>query len=431
MTGRGARGSRTRAIAALAAVLGCQAALADDLALDPSRSEVGGLPVLAYDSDLGLVVGGIVSLARFAPGRAPYAWRLQAIASTSFKQRASGLALPLHDDSLALDVPGLLSGAIRLTAELAFRRHDDAGWFGPGGDSSAALPAGAPATYHAYTRLFPGASLNVRARLYEPADRSPGRLELLLGAELTYSDVRVTPGSLLDEQLALARAGGPGDAAVLSQVLRGIAPHTLARLRIGLLYDTRDHELAPTRGVFLEASTRVAPAPRQLRHVGLFASAAGFVELGSRRVVAAGRVLGDALIGAPPFYALAQAGVSSPLFAPGGGGSVRGVALQRFSGKLKLVANAELRVELARFTARAQRLRLGAVAFADVGRALADWRPTTLGGRSTDGPWTRAAVGLGGGVRLIWGEAFAIRADLAYSPSERTRGVYVGIGQVF
>ena len=47
--------------------------------LDPHRTEIGVVPAIGYDSDSGFGFGFASSLARFAPARDPYDWRLQAV----------------------------------------------------------------------------------------------------------------------------------------------------------------------------------------------------------------------------------------------------------------------------------------------------------------------------------------------------------------
>src|SRR5438552_693524 len=74
------------------------------------RTEVAGLPVLTYDSDTGLLVAGALNVAHFEPNAAPYAYRIQLALSISFKATDSGLRAPLHDDEVAIDVPGLWGG---------------------------------------------------------------------------------------------------------------------------------------------------------------------------------------------------------------------------------------------------------------------------------------------------------------------------------
>jgi hypothetical protein len=138
-----------------------------------------------------------------------------------------------------------------------------------------------------------------------------------------------------------------------------------------------------------------------------------------------------ALIGRPPFYALAEAGVSTSIESSGGASTVRGVGLQRFAGKIKLVASGELRGEIARLSLRGQRLRVGALGFIDASRTRADWHEVTLDGRDVDGRWTRIAVGLGSGLRVAWGATLIIRLDAGVSPTEESTGVYIGVGHMF
>jgi hypothetical protein len=398
------------------------------------RVEVGGLPVLGFDSDTGLLLGALANLAAFDGRTYPYAWRLQVTLAAAFKSGPEGLTTPLHDDLIALDVPGLRGDSLRLAAEVSFRRSHDASWYGPGGDSTSATPPGLPAEeaapYHRYRRTGLAAALNGRWRLREVGEGpARQRLEGVIGGEVALDAITVIPGSLLAAQLEEARGSGP-DAELLRDLLRGTGSQLVPKLRLGLLHDSRDHEVAPTRGALLELSTRLAPAPATLRHAGFLASATGFLPLGDRLVLG-GRLLGDAIVGHPPFYALSEAGVLTPRFTPGGAFTGRGILLQRFSGKLKLAASGELRGELSRFSVGAARFRLGLVAFVDGGRVWADWHRVMLAGRDADGPWSRLTLGLGSGLRLRWGETLVVRVDVAHSPTERTNGLYVTVGEAW
>jgi len=418
------RAPRRAPLATCAAlVLTCSAGVAgaDEAAPGAGRTEVGGIPVVAYDSDRGLLLGALVNVARLEPDAAPFAYRLELLVTASFKQAGGEVEVPLHDDSVTVDVPGLLGGLLRVVARVGFQSFRDAGWYGPGGDS---VEDTSIDRFHAYERVYPGAAVNTRWRLARS-------LELLVGAQVEASRVTAEPGSLLARQIAIADEGTGADAAVLADVLRGTDTHVLGKLRVGLLRDTRDDEFQPTRGTLVELAARAAPVPWSLRHVGLFASAAGFVPIAGGRLVVGGRVFADALVGRPPFYALAEAGVSTPVETSGGASTVRGVALQRFAGKIKLVANAELRAEIGRFRLGKQRLRIGALGFLDAARTRADWHDVTLDGRDVDGPWTRIATGVGVGARAAWGETLVIRVDAGISPTEETTGLYIGVGHVF
>jgi hypothetical protein len=95
------------------------------------------------------------------------------------------------------------------------------------------------------------------------------------------------------------------------------------------------------------------------------------------------------------------------------------------------VTNLELRSMFFRFAISNQRFGIGALAFVDAGRLWTDYRPVTLGRRNIDGPFSDIKVGLGGGLRLTWGETLVIRVDPAYSPTDENFGFYIDINQVF
>jgi hypothetical protein len=74
-----------------------------------------------------------------------------------------------------------------------------------------------------------------------------------------------------------------------------------------------------------------------------------------------------------------------------------------------------------------QRFHIGTVAFVDAGRVWAGLAPDP----ALDGSGLGLTVGIGGGLRLQWGETFVVRADLGYGPREQTTGLYIDVGQVF
>jgi outer membrane translocation and assembly module TamA len=156
-----------------------------------------------------------------------------------------------------------------------------------------------------------------------------------------------------------------------------------------------------------------------------------FVPLFDEYLVLAGRGALDYLVGRPPLYELGQFGVLTQRDGPGGSWSIRGVPRQRYFGKQKAILNLELRSMLVRFNIRNQRFGVGALAFVDAGRLWTDYRPVELDGADIDGRFADIKVGLGGGLRLTWGETLVIRVDPAYSPTDENVGFYIDIGQMF
>lgn len=381
----------------------------------PVRLEPGFVPILSGDTDLGVGFGGVGSLARFRPGCAPYCWRLEAMVYLTVKAGEEGVSLPYHDYYLKLDLPGLLGRRGRLYLALGFGRYSTSGYYGIGNASS--VRDDVPARFHQYDRIYPRLQLRARFALAR-------RLSLMVGGALTYNRISLYPGSLLEQERVSADP-------LTRSLLRGTRDHLLGELVLGWLWDSRDHETAPTRGMFHELSWRASPAlatERGLVYGGLNLTGRFFVALDRRaRLVLALRLMSDLLVGQPPFYELASHGGLFPSGAIGGGAAIRGVPLHRYHGKVKLLGNLELRARLLPFRVRSQRFNLGLTAFVDAGRSFVDYRPRP----ELDGDGLGLKLGLGGGARIQWGETFLLRADVAWSPDARPVGVYVDVGHVF
>jgi hypothetical protein len=440
---------------------------------DPHRLEFGVLPAISYDIDLGFGFGALVTLAKFHPNFAPYRWRLEILLNANAKNTPGvGISLPFHEDYIKADFPGLFDGRLRINALLRFRRFANQGWYGLGNASEFEKPwenldpkmdreAFTEARhYQQYDRIYPSLDFNTRLILWERKppgvdarrpcgpkrrDRCPphayggvegsvehkNRLEALIGTSISYNVINPYPNSKLAEDLA-TRQSDSEDGETLERLLHGTENHALWTLNLGLLYDTRDHEYTPTRGSFTEFSGRISPGVDEGLAFGhLFLGSAVFVPLFDEWLVLAGRGALDYLVGRPPIYELSSFGVLTPRDGPGGSWSIRGVPRQRYAGKQKALLNLELRSMLVRFNIRNQRFGIGALAFVDAGRLWTDYRPVLLDGANVDGRFGDIKVGVGGGLRITWGETLVIRVDPAYSPTDHNFGFYIDIGQMF
>jgi hypothetical protein len=165
-----------------------------------------------------------------------------------------------------------------------------------------------------------------------------------------------------------------------------------SEVTLGLVYDTRDNEPAPTEGMFHEASARsgLKALGGQFDCGGVNLTARFYRTLGVRWVVAALRVLADATFGDVPFFLLSTTG------------------------------GPELRV---RFY-RGARLELETVAALDAGRVWAD-----LGSGDGGGP----KLSTSGGLRVAWNRNFVIRLDVGFGLSEPygTGSIYLTFDEMF
>ncbi|NVB38714.1 BamA/TamA family outer membrane protein [Pseudenhygromyxa sp. WMMC2535] len=440
---------------------------------DPHRLEWGVLPAVSYDIDLGLGFGALVTLARFHPGYQPYRWRLEILAQATVKNTPGvGLGLPYHNDYVKADFPGLLDGRLRINAAVRFRRFLTQGWYGLGNASSNPEPwtdidpdeepeaFREARLYNRYDRIYPSLDFNTRLILWDRsrigndvprpcgpkrAERCPPyaysgrgepvahkqRLELLLGTSISYNFINTYANSKLEADIE-TRDGEGEDAETLQGLLYGTDNHALWTLNFGLLYDTRDHEYTPTRGSFTELSGQISPGiDGGLLFGHIYAASSVFVPLYDDYLVLATRGSLDMLVGRPPLYQLGQIGVLEPQDGPGGSWTLRGVPRQRYFGKQKAILNVELRSIFYRFNLGSQRFGLGALAFVDAGRLWTDFSPVFLDGEDIDGPFGDIKVGVGGGLRITWGETLVIRVDPAWSPSDENFGFYLDVAQLF
>ena len=409
----------------------------------PDRLEFGALPAINYDSDLGFGFGAVTTLAKFATGYRPYKWRLELLLFAAVKRLPGGGAeVPFHDDYLNFDFPGLLQNRLRITGRAGFRKFANTGYYGFGNDSAAQTPWDdldpdtdlkayqAARKFHKFDHIYPLLLVNARIQIWDrstPEQRR--RIEALVGLNTTYNIIRPYEGSKLEQDIA-AKQDDTQDGKTLANLLRGTDQHLLLVLNLGVLFDTRDHEYTPTRGTFTEVSVRSSPGVQQgLHYAGVTVNSAWYKAIVGEYLSVAFRGVADVIAGDAPFYELTRFGALMPRDGPGGGWSLRGVPRQRYSGKVKLIQNLELRSIFLRFNVRKSRFAIGAVAFMDAARIWADTRPTDLGGTSVDGGTLK--LGTGAGLRVRWGETFVVRFDGAYSPTEHTPGFYVDIGHIF
>jgi Omp85 superfamily domain len=405
------------------------ATAADDK--DPNRFEFGVLPALNYDSDLGFGFGVIGTLVRFNPDFRPYRWRIKYLLYATVKSSpGGGTEFAYHDDNILLDRPGLMENKLRLQIQAGFRRASTAAYYGLGNASEDTESDNA--RFYQYDRIYPYGQASGRFQLWDRSTSTHARrLEAFAGLGFWYNVMNLYQNSLLEMNAQLADQDTP-DGRALAALLHGTDDHMLMMPSIGLLWDTRDHEHTPTRGNFTELSLRASPGLEDdLYFVGASVITRWFQSISGDTLVLAVRGIGDALLGNPPFYEMGTVGSFTRTEAPGGGSSVRGVAGQRFHGKLKVVGNLELRAQLLPFRVAGQRFNLGAIAFVDVGRVWADYGDVEIAGESLDDGLTNFAMGVGAGLRLKWGETFIVRVDPGYSPTEKTFGLYINVDHIF
>lgn len=354
-----------------------------------------GVPLVSYNSDLGWGFGLVGGGYYYSPGYLPYR---HAIAGQGFITTRG-----VQNHWLRYDGPQLL-GKARLEVRGEYRRELRAPFYGPGNQSSPEfVPGRSDEEPYSFDYFFPGGWARIRGKPAGPLKK----LELFAG--YGYHWVRVIPY----EASMLERAAP-----------RGLEGGSHGQVFTGATWDTRDNESDPTRGGVEEIALRFSGSPTvsDYTYAGVTLSERRYFQLGSPKLIFAQRVVFDFLMGDVPFFEWAAFGGVSGGEGIGGMSSVRGVPRNRYQGKVKAVSNSELRFYPFAFQLLGEPVKVGGVAFFDMGRV---WHENV-----TDGPWHAWHPGVGGGLRLAR-RAAVVRFDVGVATETRRPGLYVTFGHMF
>lgn len=366
--------------------------------------ELAGVPALNYDSDEGFGYGAAAEIYRHAPGAQPYVFTLQPVVQFSTRGK--------RDLTLFFDAPHLLPGGWRLDAFAGSEKHLATPYYGLGNstafDETRTAEGSTTPYYYRFGRTRNQALFNLQRRI--------GGLPLraLVGAGVSNVDIDPVPydsgTTLLASQLGAAQVPGGWSNSV----------------RAGLVWDTRDREIGPTRGSWSELLVQRVDAALGSDHEYTRWTVADrrYLRLGSERLVYANRFLLQGVEGDAPFYDLYQIQTSfRQQEGLGGAKSMRGVPKNRYVGEGMFLWNAEVRWRAADFRAAGKPFHVVLSGFVDSGRVWSDG--VRLPEIATD-----LHHGFGGGVRLGMGESFVVALDIGHS-TEAAAPFYIGLGYLY
>lgn len=368
-------------------------------------------PVIGGNTDMGILVGAQITLVKFDKGFSPYRFRTHTQVSLSFKGGEDGVEMPVHMDFVKLDFPGLAGGKLRLLIGLHYDQVNNSGYFGIGNAAKAVRSYWdpekgqmvAPASdMYKYIRQEPKVRVFIRYKLLE-------HLDLAFGLRFMWMNVTTFKGSKLEADLP---------------TLKGTDPHFGLQFAAGVIYDTRDHEYNPSKGMYIETGLRFQPGLGNDLHFGAYSlDARFFVPLMGETLVFASRWMLDMMFGNVPFYEMARGGAFDPIEFIGGRMGLSGIPEGRYHGKVKVGANLELRSVLWPFTVLKQNVKFGVAMFANVGRVWADYSANP----ALDGTGVGLKVAVGGGLRIQFNETTIVRVDVAWADEAKDAGSPVGI----
>jgi len=380
------------------------------------KNQWAGVPIVGGNSDFGWGGGALVSVTRPNPKNDhsnQWSAELAAVAmfnTESFEPRYQDYYLKAVFDDV-------LGSGLRLTLRPSFTQVVGVNYYGLG---------------NAATRGGPGLpNPDGEGRRYYDYTHADGTLRVFLSHDFSHQ-IRLSAGMIwsyvwmdVPDNSRLAEDARSGSAEV-RDMLTGINDHAFGAYVYTLEFDTRDNEVEPRHGFYQTNSLTFAPGGyspfTDTWGRGYFALR-GYHAL-SDRVVIAGRVMFDVLVGTPPVYELSRFDNYSNAF--GGEKGVRGIEAQRYYGKVKFIANVENRIKLFEFDLIGHQT-LSLVQFFDFGRLWADFGASN----ELDGTGFGMKYSIGGGLRLLFEDSFVVALDAGWSPDAEPVGVYLTSGHAF
>ena len=382
--------------------------------LKPRRFEFLPIPNVGGNSDVGVQVGVSFTLAHFYDDDYPYEWLLSGLVSASFKDGSQGFRAVEQAHTLSLDLVDLFAKKARLITQASFLRQVDARYYGMG---NASIVQGGPpgsggdnSRYDEYTAQNAGVRSFLRVRTGTP-------VEPAFAVALRWQDPSPYAPSRLSEDTLHGVAG-------VQQSLLG----TFAG---GFVIDTRDDEFVPHRGVYdqIGVAGTIGSAEKVAYGEGsaVFSS---FLPL-AKKITLATRIVTSFQFGRAPFYDMQQGNVFNPQYMLGGVDGIRGIRLGRYTGRIKVVSNYEIRTTLfPKIPVFGWNVQIGTTSFVDVGRLWSDYDTPQY-----DGQGVGIKYGTGGGLFFQLNKSSVFRVEVAYSPDGKADGTpvsfYLANGLIF
>lgn len=365
--------------------------------------EITGFPALNYSSDEGFGYGVVLSLYNYGEGGySPYRFTLRPLVFLTTEGR--------RDLTLFFDAPHLLPGGWRVDGFLGFEKQIATPYYGLG-NNTLYLEEDAEGDNPYYYR-FGRERLVLRGNLQRALGDLP--IRFLIGAQ--FADFSIDPTPKDEGTTLLAEELGPD----------GPAPGGMqGSVRGGLIWDSRDRESGPRKGVWTSLLVESA-----VEALGSDHSFARFT-LADRRyfpirekLIVANRVVLQHISGSPPFYALSYVQSSfGEQEALGGSQSLRGILRNRYIGEGVLFWNAEIRWRFREIRVLGKDGHLATIGFVDWGRV---WEDGVDFSTLTSG----LHLGAGAGLRVGMGPNFVVSFDFARSEEARLQ-TYIGLGYLF
>lgn len=208
-------------------------------------------------------------------------------------------------------------------------------------------------------------------------------------------------------------------------IVSGLKGGWVSILQTALMYDTRDFEPDPTRGVYFELANEYSSKfiGSQFNFNKLLVQGRYYkqIPLGPRTIFAGRIGIGNIFGQNAPFFEFQdQWSPEGSINAMGGRSSLRGYRANRFLARSMWFSNLEIRARIAELNAWKQHFSLNIAPFFDMGTVRDRWQDLSFKNLKT---------AYGAGLRIGWNQSTTLYFD--YGISREDRLFFFGIGQAF
>ncbi len=406
------------------------------------------LPALSYDADQGWQLGLLGQIYDYGDGSTYPEYRHTLYAECSWFTKGSAVYQVYYDSKY------LIPGGIRVTADVDYIPEKALDFTGFNGYQTrydwlrerSGAEEYISRMYYKMERLMYRAMVELQGPILTQRLRWLAGLNLI-GMEMATVDIgRMNKGKPEEKKL-------PDTTLLFDQYVQyGLIGEKEKNggvswlLKAGFLFDSRDNEASPSRGLWSELLMVAAPGleGNSWRYLRLSATHRQYVTLWKDHLVSAYRIgYQGTIAGEVPYYMLPYM-FSSNVFATkpdglGGAKNLRGILRNRVVGDGVVFGNLELRWNIFRKTILKQHITAGLTGFLDGGMVVnerpVDYSAVPDSVRVTllNLPHDRMHVSAGLGLRAAINHNFVIAVDYGI-PMDRQDGrpgLYIGIGHIF
>jgi outer membrane protein assembly factor BamA len=406
----------------------------------------GALPAIAYDSDIGFKYGALVNFFYYGDGKQYPKYLHSLYFEWNHTTKGSGTTQFTYDSEYL--IPG-----IRVSAEASYLTEQSLDFYGFNGYES---------TY--YSDFEDEEDDDYISRMYYNMDRRLARIKADFQGKITGKEFRWFAGIEFNN----AKTGTvdikklnkgkdvedllPDTALLFDKYVEwGLIPQDQADgghttlLKLGAVYDTRDIEANPMKGMWTDIQFLLAPGflgNKDLAYTRLAITHRQYFTLAPEVLSFAYRLSYQTkLSGTMPFYMLPFVYNTAPSLTRdglGGAKTIRGILRNRVVGDGFVYGNLELRWKFLRTSVFNQNLYLALSGFLDGGMVTdkydfkepVDARAETY---LAEGSKEKLHLGAGGGLHIVMNQNFIIAVDYGRSldPEDGVSGLYIGLNFLY